>query len=107
MQQVQAVASARAIAIKVDVLFVVVGVHHHRKNDLADVGLSFDAVGAFLGLLERWKQYCDQDRYDGNDHKQFDEGESTFATHKRAPWQRLAHILIGMCSLRNVSRVKS
>ena len=72
-----------------------------------DLLVTLDAVGALFGFLEGRQQHGDQEGDNGNDHKQFDEGKSTFATHKRAPWQRLAHILTGMCSFLNVSRVKS
>src|SRR4051794_21842676 len=65
-------------------LLVVVGIHQHGQHDLANVGAAFDAVGAFFGLFERRKKDGNQERDNGNDHKQFDKCESTFATHKRA-----------------------
>ncbi len=58
---------------------VIVAVHEGGGGDLVEVGLAHQAVGRALGLVEHRQQHGDQQRNDGDDHKEFDEGEGEAA----------------------------
>src|SRR6266850_2996742 len=85
MQQIQAIVSVRPIAIEVYVLLVVVGVHHHRNDDLANVGATLHAIGAFLRFLERGQEDGDQEGDDADDNEQLDQSKCA-TPHKMPPF---------------------
>ena len=58
------------------VLRVVGRIHHGREKDLLLVVQIDGQLRAFLGLAQGGKQHAREDRDDGDDDKQFDEGET-------------------------------
>src|ERR1051325_1805192 len=58
------------------VAVVLVGVHHYREAELTHVVEAANPLSRFLGRPERGQKHARENSNDGDDHEQFDEGES-------------------------------
>ena len=63
------VAAVRKMAV------VVIEINHEREADLFEIGNARRLLGLLLGATQRGQQQPGEDRDDGDDHQQFDQGE--------------------------------
>ena len=60
------------------VIVVVIGVKRHAPGDLSHVVLAYSRSAGFFGLVKRRKHEAGEDRYDPDDHHEFNQGETNF-----------------------------
>ena len=48
----------------------------NRQTDLFQMVAALYPPSRFTGRLHRGQEQCDEDRYDGDDHQQFNQGKS-------------------------------
>ena len=69
----------------------IVYVHEVSHSHLTDIVATLGGMGAQLGGRQGWEEHAREDGDDGNDHQEFDQGETLFAcadwvpdSHRRA-----------------------
>jgi len=73
---VEPVAPAVGMRVRRQHVLVFVGIHVGGEAELPHVVQALNAPGLFLGLGYRGQQHGGENRDDGDDHQQFDEGET-------------------------------